>query len=129
MRIVIYDDEDMEPITVVNLRGVGERDIHALGERIRIAVPPPPLYPTSFCDAPATATADIEMRFVDVTFERFTRRGRARFMAFTKTADLAMLLKPDWLPGQRPAVEALWRENDKLTDLFMKVLGVRLAGH
>lgn len=122
MRIVIYDDEDMEPITVVNLRGVAERDIYALDMRLRLAIPAPP-------PAPSEEVSFITMRVVDVTFERFLRRGKVHLMAFTKTADLAMLLKPDWLPGQRPTVEALWRENDKLTDLFMKALGVRLAGH
>lgn len=42
MRVVIYDDEDMEPITVINLRGVTMRDLKERGMRWRVPVPGAP---------------------------------------------------------------------------------------
>jgi hypothetical protein len=40
MRIVIYDDESFEPVTVVNLPGVTYRDVLSRGRKWRVAVPP-----------------------------------------------------------------------------------------
>lgn len=36
--------------------------------------------------------------------------------------DLAMLLNPDWLPGQRRAVDYLMEQNDWLTKTLMAAL-------
>ncbi len=123
MRFVIYDDESLEPITVINLRGVTERDIEEHGRRYRVAVPPelPP--------RPITAKMALleAMRIVDLQFELLVRRspqGREQvtYMCFTKQEELAMLLKPDWLPGQRPAIDFIERQNDALTKMLIGIL-------
>lgn len=116
MRFVIYDDESMEPITVISLRGMTERDIMRHGGRYRIAVPPP-LSLTREEDPPT-----LKMDVVDIWFERFVRRDQESWMAFTRAADLAMLLTPDWLPGQRSAVQMLQDQNDWLTRALMGAL-------
>lgn len=123
MRIVIYDDEDMEPITVVSLRGVTMRDIQKMGRRWRIPVPE-----RFSMLAPAAPPSVSDFKVVELEFEPFIRKtydGREQrsWMAFTKASDLAMLLIPDWLPGQRPAVEELQKQNDHLTRMIMVAMG------
>lgn len=123
MRVVIYDDEDMEPITVINLRGLTPRHLRERGMRWRVPVPEPISIRVS---PPDEASMIQKMRVVELEFEplcRRTRDGREQesLICFTKAAELAMLLNPDWLPGQRPAVDYLQSQNDRLTDMLMRV--------
>lgn len=124
MRVVIYDDEDMEPITVIELRGLTARDLRQRGMIWRVPVPEPINFSMPI-EEPATMQT---MRIVDLEFEpmrRRTRDGREQesLICFTKAADLAMLLNPSWLPGQRSAVNYLQDQNDRLTDMLMRVIG------
>lgn len=111
MRFVIYDDESLEPITVVSLP-ITERD--ALDRRrYRLALPPRPL-------SMSQPAPDFEpIRVVDIWFEPFCRGEQRSVICFTQAADLAMLLNPAWLPGQRRAVDYLMDQNDSLTKLLM----------
>jgi len=124
MRVVIYDDEDMEPITVINLRGVTARDLRERGMLWRVPVPEP----TPMRVMPPEEEFSLQkMRVVDLEFERFRRRTRdgreqESLICFTKAADLAMLLNPEWLPGQRSAVNYLQDQNDRLTDMLLSVI-------
>jgi len=124
VRVVIYDDEDMEPITVVNLRGVTQRALEERGMRWRVPVPEP----FSISLGPPPEIMEMQkMRVLDLEFEplrRQTRDGRRQesIICFTKAAELAMLLNPDWLPGQRSAVNYLQDQNDRLTSMLMRVL-------
>lgn len=124
MRVVVYSDEDMEPITVLRLP-ITERDLAKHGYRCRVPVP--------FSLRPMTAS-EIEyeglkpMRIVDLWFERFRRntpdgREQESWMCFTKADGLAMLLNPAWLPGQLSAIRYLEDQNDALTKMLMRVLG------
>jgi hypothetical protein len=117
MRFVIYDDESMEPITVISLRGMTERDIMQRGHKWRVAVPTP--LGLEVDDGPPSLEP---MRVVDLWFERFVRNGQSSWMCFTRATDLAMLLTPDWLPGQRPAVQYLQDQNDWLTKTLMRAM-------
>lgn len=119
MRFVIFDDETMEPITVVNLPGVAERDIcERLGRRIRLTPkleawtvtaghPPPPVS---------------RPRYVECWFEQFVRKGKTTIMCFTSQAGLALLLKPDFLPGQRGAVSHLEEGNRRLAAMLLAAI-------
>jgi hypothetical protein len=124
MRFVIYDDETLEPITVLNLRGFTERDIERHGRHYRVPVPLP--LPLKISPKPPSEEALLEkIPVVELEFERFRREsprhGRQdSWMCFTRATDLAMLLIPDWLPGQRPAVTALMEQNDRLTSWLMR---------
>jgi hypothetical protein len=126
MRFVIYDDDTLEPVTVLNIRGFTERDIERHDRRYRIPVPEP----INFF-APIEAIPTIQkMRIVDLFFEPFRRRKidgteQDSWICFTKATELAMLLNPDWLPGQRGAVNYLQSQNDFLTDLLMGALALR----
>jgi len=121
MRFVIYDDESLEPITVLNLP-LTERD--ALKRKVwRVPVPEPFTISTK---EPEEQPCMQKIRIVDIEFEPFwrksTRHGDQRsVIAFTRAADLAMLLNPAWLPGQRGAVDYLQNQNDALTKMLMRV--------
>jgi len=121
MRVVIYDDESLEPITVLNLP-LTERDM--LERRIwRVAVPEViPLYPLK----EGASSQTTKMHVVDIEFEPFQRTSRQHgtqrsVFAFTRAAGLAMLLNPAWLPGQQSAIRYLEDQNDALTKMLMRV--------
>jgi len=122
MRVVIYDDESLEAITVVNIP-LTERDMLARGRIWRLTVPsgPPRI---KFEPKPPTYE---KMKVVEIEFEPFYRRtarhGEQRsYMAFTRAADLAMLVNPAWLPGQQTAIRYLEDQNDALCNMLMRVL-------
>jgi hypothetical protein len=47
------------------------------------------------------------------------------WLCLTRATELAMLLTPDWLPGQRPVIERLQDENERLASLMNTVLSSR----
>lgn len=118
MRFVIYDDESLEAITVLNLP-LTDRDIEKRGRMWRVAVPPtlslefqkgPPVHET--------------MKIVELEFEPFIRRSsrhgdQKAWFCFTRATELAILLNPEWLPGQRSTVDYLQEQNDALTRMLM----------
>ena len=121
MRFVIYDDESMEPITVLNLP-LTERD--ALARRVWRVPVPEPLSSYRIVESGEEVS---RMRVVDIEFEPLRRRRRDGFdqssvVAFTRAAALAMLLNPAWLPGQRGAVDYLQSQNDWLTKMLMAAM-------
>ena len=54
-----------------------------------------------------------------------THGEQVTWRCLTRAADLAMLLTPDWLPGQRPAIDVLQRENERLASLMIGSLTSR----
>lgn len=126
MRVVIYDEESLEPITVVNLPGLTERNL-AEKRHWRVSVHDGQNTPT---DVPADRMYSDRLRYVDLTFERVSRitltyGEQIAWRCLTRAADLAMLLTPDWLPGQRPAIDMLQDENERLTNLMIGSLTSR----
>ncbi len=125
MRFVIYDDESLEPITVINLPLSNHwMDVRVAqhGYRWRVAVPPALPPATWREDEPVLE----KVRTVDIEFEPFVRKSRRHgeqrgWFCFTRATDLAMLLNPAWLPGQRSAVDYLMEENGALTKMLMRV--------
>ena len=125
MRIVIYDDESFEPITVIRLRGVTHRDIEARGRHWRVTVPQRLNLAVAQCDeAPKyepIPTVDLEFEMI---IRQTSRNGRQEhWLCFTRAADLAMLLNPAWLPGQRPAIDELRDQNDRLVEMMLAHIG------
>ena len=118
MRFVIYDDETMEPITVISLRGVGDRDIERLNRQLLVPIPPAEAFDISDVrEIPQPSLNHVVLRF-----EQFFRHNQSHWMCFTDAPALAMLLHPDWLPGQRSAVQALEDQNSRLTDFISRAL-------
>jgi len=129
MRMVILDDETLEPITVVNLPGLTDM---CLEERRhwRVALP---MRTGPRKDGPETEEHSFgqAMRYVELEFERFervtlTHGVQSYWLCLTRAADLAMLLTPDWLPGQRPVIQHLQDENERLSELMMTALSADL---
>lgn len=115
MRVVIYDEESLEPITVVELPGLSDM---ALNERQNWHVG----VPMRAGDDPAA-----KPRFVDLKFERISRvtmtyGEQLAWLCLTSATELAMLLTPEWLPGQRPAIQHLQAENERLSKLIVTSL-------
>lgn len=127
MRFVIYDEETMEPITVVSIAGIGEKDIEQHGRRLKLSVPPD--WTTATTRGPSEPLETIiQMRTVDLTFEPLFRNGRqASWLCFTREAELAMALDPAWLPGQQSRINAMEAERRFLARLISAGLGVRFG--
>ena len=67
------------------------------------------------------------MRYVDLKFEQISRvtlthGEQLTWLCLTRATELAMLLTPDWLPGQRPAIQQLQEENGRLAELIASSL-------
>lgn len=126
MRVVIFDEETLEAITVVNLPGLTDR---CLEERKhwQVAVPIPGPARDGEGDAvPA-------YRFVDLEFERFARctlthGEQLSWLCLTRASELAMLLEPDFLPGQSIAIQRLQDENERLAELMGTALSSDVTG-
>ena len=126
MRVVIYDEESLEPITVVNLPGLTEKCLEE--KRFwRVSV-------HNADNQPQQAAADRKfsdsLRYVDLEFEKISRvtlrhGEQVTWLCLTRATELAMLLAPDWLPGQRPAIERLQFENERLASLMISTLTSR----
>ena len=126
MRVVIFDEESLEPITVVNLPGLTDRNLHER-RHWRVSVHDGANKPRK--PAENRSRSD-EYRFVDLEFEKISRvtithGEQVTWMCLTRATELAMLLTPDWLPGQRPAIEQLQQENERLASLMIGSLTSR----
>ena len=127
MRFVVYDDESLEPITVLNLPFTNnwmDDRIRNHGYRWRVPVPEPLEFRVRPLDDYPTTT---KMRIVDLEFEPFVRNSRRHgtqraWFCFTQATELAMLLNPAWLPGQSSAIGYLMDQNDALTRMLMMAM-------
>lgn len=125
MRVVICDEESLEPITVVNLPGLTDR---CLDERRHWRVAIPQMGGELRADTQDTSFSK-SIRYVDLEFERISRvtlrhGEQLTWLCLTRASELAMLLTPDWLPGQRPVIQQLQDENERLSDLMSQVFSV-----
>lgn len=123
MRVVIYDEERLEPITVIDLPGLSDM---ALNERRDWRVAVQVKEPRRARVGEETKFSDT-MRFVDLKFEQISRvtithGEQLTWLCLTRATELAMLLTPDWLPGQRPAIQQLQEENGRLAELIASSL-------
>ena len=115
MRVVISDEETLEPITVVNLPGLTDR---CLEERSHWRVP-----------VPRSLLSHGGIEYIDLEFEQISRvtlrhGEQTTWLCLTRAAEIAMLLTPDWLPGQLPAVQRLQDENERLAELMVQAMSV-----
>lgn len=126
MRVVIHDEESLEPITVVNLPGLTEKNLEEK-RHWRVSIHDGANEPR---EMPAERAYSDRLRFVDLTFEKVSRitityGKQVTWRCLTRATDLAMLLTPDWLPGQRPAIDLLQGENERLASLMIGSLTSR----
>lgn len=126
MRVVIHDEETLEPITVVTLPGLTEKNLEKK-RHWRVSIHDGANEPR---EMPAERAYSDRLRFVDLTFERVSRvtltyGEQVTWRCLTRATDLAMLLTPDWLPGQRRAIDMLQSENERLASLMIGSLTSR----
>ena len=126
MRVVVYDEESLEPITVVNLPGMTER---CLEERRHWQIAVKKTGPRPDDVGQGRHFVD-QLRYVDLEFEKISRvtltyGEQVTWLCLTRATELAMLLTPDWLPGQRPAIERLQEEKEFLASLMADTLTSR----
>lgn len=95
---VLYTN-DMEPITVVRIHESLWNRLWT-GDRIRLVVPMPlNLFPKS--DTPIRE----DLKIVEIHGEVFIRRGHKHMFVFTNDDENALLLRSEFLPGQRKDVQ------------------------
>jgi len=114
LRVVVYDDETMEPITAITL----ERwmfDRLRDGDRIRIAYVVREIE-LAHNDIPKM----IEQRWAEVWFEKFVRKGQPHWFCFTREGEHAVRLKSTFLAGQISEVQR--RERDAFASGAMMAL-------
>ena len=116
MNVVLYT-KDFEPITVLDLPLWLLEQMEKQGA-IRVAVmrPPsivPPSEPIDF-KFPETVTIYCEkLRWKD---------GTTKPILITHDEELAMILKPDWLPGQRQVVQGYQKALRSLTESLIRAM-------
>lgn len=124
MNVVIYT-RDMEPITIIDL------PMWALeaGERrafVQVAVTDPVrLEPTSeFVQIQAITARAVTLEFNPIRF------GAVRsWMITTRDEELAMLLRPSWLPGQRGSINQYERTVRDLSRMLIDTLSRGVEGN
>lgn len=118
MRIVLYDREDFEPITILELppwRNYKMPD----GHMIRVAVMP------EVSLAPHRGAPEFEpLKIVNIQFERIVRREVTHWLAVTGDTESALLLRAAFLPGQQATVQR--REQEAFAKGFYKGLSIAL---
>lgn len=101
MRVVLYDDETMEPLTVLALPSWMLPRLRD-GDRIKLPIYGKVSSTPEFGRMPTVSP--IEISVVRIWFERFHRNGQQHWFCFTKDSENALSLRSVFLPGQWPAV-------------------------
>jgi len=104
MRIVLYDHETLEPITIADI--LHWRDL-GMPEGATINVPLPPKLAELSFKRDDTVPYEPSIRHIRIRFEELRRNGRSHWMAFTDDPESALTLRATFLPGQRGTVNEL----------------------
>ena len=103
MRTVLYDDESMEAITVIDVPHWALKRLHS-GMPIRFPVIEPLRRPIL---AEAMFPEIGEHKLVTIWFEQFCRKGINHWFCFTRDSENALRLRPLFLAGQQEEVQRL----------------------
>ena len=119
MNVVLYTN-DFEPITVLDLPLWLLEQMEKVGY-VRVAVQEPL---TSVVNKPTEALSEICMpKIVTIRCEKLRwRDGSTKPILVTPDEELALMLKPEWLPGQRQAVQSMQHTIRFLTEQLVKVM-------
>jgi hypothetical protein len=116
MNVVLYTT-DLEPITILDLPVWLLEQLERQGA-VRIAV----LKPPRFVHSGESVTFDMP-ETVTVYAERLRwRDNTTKLMLITPDDELALTLRPDWLPGQRAAVQGYQKAIRHLTEQLIKAM-------
>ena len=119
MNVVLYTN-DFEPITVLDLPMWLLEQMEKVGY-VRVAVQEPL---TSMLEKSPEALSEICMpKIVTIRCEKLRwRDGSTKPILVTPDEELALMLKPEWLPGQRQAVQSMQHTIRFLTEQLVKVM-------
>jgi hypothetical protein len=117
MNVVLYTI-DLEPITILDLPLWLLEQLEKQGA-VRVAVVKPPGWINE-----KTPVADMpNMDTVTIYCERLHwRDGNIKRILVTPDEELALTLKPEWLPGQRAAVQSYQTAIRHLTEQLIKAM-------
>lgn len=122
MRVVLYDDETMEPLTVLHLPSWMPPRLRN-GERMVIPVMRKLDLSASY-GGDTTPPMDIQGDRVGIWFEKFLRHDQLHWFAFTRDSENALSLKSVFLPGQWSDVHAEYQRG--VGDGIVRALGAVL---
>lgn len=100
MNVVLYEDQTMEPITVIHLPSWMTQRLVS-GQQLRI-----PMIRTIGREDPFGPIGPVPKTSVTIWFERFVRHGRSHWFAFTAEGEDALLCRATFLAGQTREVQA-----------------------
>lgn len=117
MNVVLYT-KDFEPITVIDLPLWLLEQLERQGA-VRVAV----MRPVQLEDTSVPVGSVEGNNIVTIYCERLRwSDGRVRPVLITSDEDLALALKPEWLPGQQAAVNSYKAVIRGLTDQLVKAM-------
>ncbi len=117
MNIVLYTPE-LEPITILDLPVWLLDQLEKQGA-VRIAVLEPPSFVNKQTPVPDTHN----IRTVTVFCEKLRwHNNQTKTILITPDDELALTLKPEWLPGQRAAINGYKAAISHLTDQLIKAM-------
>jgi hypothetical protein len=119
MNVVLYTN-DFEPITVLDLPIWLLEQMEKVGY-VRVAVQEPL---TSILEKPPEELSEfVQPKVVNIRCEKLRwRDGTSKPILITPDEELALMLKPEWLPGQRAAVNSYKSTIKFLTEQLVKVM-------
>lgn len=119
MNVVLYTN-DFEPITVLDLPVWLLEQMEKVGY-VRVAVQEP--LTNVLAKAPEDLSQFLQPKVVTICCEKLRwRDGTLKPILITPDEELALMLKPEWLPGQRAAVNSYKNTVRFLTDQLVKVM-------
>lgn len=116
MNVVLYT-ADFEPITILDLPVWLLEQMEKVGF-VRIAVQEPPsIMPVN------TPLEYTQPKIVTIRCEKFRwKDGTTKAILITPDEELALMLKPEWLPGQRAAINSYNKIIRHLTNQLVKAM-------
>ncbi len=124
MNVVLYT-RDMEPITVIDLPMWA---LEAGDRRGIVALPVMPPVPLKFLDQ-GEPIPTLKARAVWLEFHRIRLRDSQSWIVTVNDDELALTLKPAWLPGQRAKINQYEDNTRRLSAMLLDVLAKGLGGH
>jgi hypothetical protein len=121
MNIVLYS-KDFEPITVLDLPVWLLEQLEKQGA-IRVAVQDPVRINIAKDEAWSEAMMVPQLKTVTIYCERLRwRDGTTKPVLVTTDEELALSLKPEWLPGQRQRVQSYEKAIRTLTETLVRAM-------
>lgn len=116
MNVVLYTD-DFEAITVLDLPLWLIEQMEKVGQ-VRVAVQEPPVWADN-----SNKSDLIQVKTVIIRCEKLRwRDGSLKPILITPDEELALMLRPEWLPGQRASINSLKGTIRFLTDELVKAM-------